>query len=140
MKMWVHGKGLKVISQPAALLAEPLGQPGSDDGGGFGVELADFVPPVVVLGVCEVSIAAFSLAPWGVHRARFDQPGAAIQPANEIVLGRGEIGPPAQIQPNSTGGVELHDGFALGHYHESGWTGRLKGEQRSWSWRGMCVG
>lgn len=54
--------------ESAALLAESLGQAGGDDCGGLGVELADLVAAVVVLGVGEISIAALRLAPRRVRR------------------------------------------------------------------------
>lgn len=115
--------------ESATLLAESLSQPGGNDRGGFRVELAHLVSPVVVLGVCQVGIAALSLASWGVGRAGFDHPRAAIKPAHEIILGRREIGPPPQIQPNSTGGSKISPSnhrLALGYDHETGWTGRFE--------------
>lgn len=109
--------------ESATLLAESLSQPGGNDRGGFRVELTHLVSPVVVLGVCQVGIAAFSLASWGVDRTRFNHPGTAIKPAHEVILGRGKISPPTQIQPNSTGGSKIgpsNHRLALGYNHETG--------------------
>lgn len=49
----MHGEGrLRNFSTlPATLLAESLSQTGGDHGGGFGVELANLVAPVVVFCV-----------------------------------------------------------------------------------------
>jgi len=52
--------------QPAALLAESLSQPGGNDGGSLGVELAHFVAAVVVLGIGEVRITSFCLTAWQI--------------------------------------------------------------------------
>ena len=86
-------------TQPAALLAESLSQPGGDDGGGLGVKLADFVAPVVVLGVGEVGVAPLGLAPGRVRRPRLGRPGPPIQPVHELVLGRREVRPSSQVKP-----------------------------------------
>lgn len=109
--------------ESAALLAETLGQAGGDDGGGFGVELADLVAAVVVLGVGEIGIAALGLAARRVssrRRAGLQHPRATVKPAHEVVLRR-EVSPPAQIQPDSRGEVHrrpLMMIFALRHQHE----------------------
>lgn len=47
---------------PAALLAEPLGEAGDDDDGGFGVGLADLVSPVVPLCLRQIGGALLRLA------------------------------------------------------------------------------
>lgn len=93
--------------KPAALLAKSLSQPGGNDGGCFRVKLTNLVSSVVVFGVCEVSIASFSLASWGVQGARFSNSGPAIEPANEIVLRRRKISPSTQIKPNPTTSSEI---------------------------------
>lgn len=54
------------IIQPAALLAESLSQPSSNDGGSFGMELADFMAAMVVLSVSKIGIATLGLAPGGI--------------------------------------------------------------------------
>lgn len=61
-----RGRGIRGNFEPAALLAESLSQPVGDDGGGLGVEFADLVAAVVVLGVGEVGGAALGLTPRGV--------------------------------------------------------------------------
>lgn len=48
--------------KPATLLAESLLNPVDNDLGGLGVELADFVAAVVVLGSGELRLAALHLA------------------------------------------------------------------------------
>lgn len=101
------------------MLAETLGEAGGDDGGGFGVELADLVAAVVVLGVCEVSVAPFGLAPRRVGRTGFQDSGPAVEPVHEVVLRGGEVGPTTQVQPNPA--VVLHTGhrrFAFRDHHE----------------------
>jgi len=86
--------------QPAALLAESLSQPGGDNGGGFGVELADLVAAVVVLGLRQISIASLGLAARGVGgsgRTGFRRPRATVETADEIILGGGEIRSASEI-------------------------------------------
>ena len=98
------GKRQAPPPQPAALLAESLSQPGGDDGGGFGVELAHLVAAVVVLGLRQISIASLGLAARGVggsRRTGFRRPGPTVETAHEIVLGGGEIRPATEIQANS---------------------------------------
>lgn len=86
--------------ESAALLAESLSQPVGDDGGGLGVELADLVAAVVVLGVGEVRRAALGLAPGGVGRPGVGgRSGPAVEPVHEVVLGR-EVGPAAEVEPD----------------------------------------
>jgi len=85
--------------QPAALLAESLSQPGGDNGGGFGVELAHFVAAVVVLGLRQISIASLGLAARrvrGSRRTRFRRPRPTVETAHEIILG-GEIRSTSEI-------------------------------------------
>lgn len=72
---------------PAALLTESLSQPTGDDGGGFGVKLADLVATVVVLGVVQVGITTLRLTPGRVTESRLGQSGPAVQPVHKIVLG-----------------------------------------------------
>lgn len=74
--------------KPAALLAEPLSQPGGDDGGGLRVKLTNLMTAVVVLSMAQVSIAPFSLTLWRVKRRRFNRPGAAVEAADEVIIGR----------------------------------------------------
>lgn len=134
----MHGEGVLVISnesQPATLLAEALSQAGGDDGGGLGVELAHLVAAVVVLGVGQVGVAAFGLAPGGVNRTGLEGPGPAVEPVHEVVLRRSEVGPSAQVQPYPTIelGVELeptHHRLALRHHHEPGLAGRFQSQHR----------
>lgn len=94
-----------VIVGPAALLAESLSQPVGDDGGGLGVELADLVAPVVVLGVGEVGGAALGLAAGRVGRGDLGAwPGPAVKPVHEVVLGR-KVGPAAKVEADPGGEV-----------------------------------
>lgn len=100
-----EGKSVK-WTQPAALLAESLSQPGSDDGRGLGVELADLMAPVVVLGMGEVGVAPLGLAPGRVRGPWLGRPGPPIKPVNELVLGRREVRPATQVKPES--GHKVH--------------------------------
>lgn len=93
--------GLFGKQQPAALLAESLSQPGGDDGGSFGVKLAYFVAPVVVLRLREISIASFSLTPRRVGGGGFSGSGATVEAADKVVLRRGEVGAATKVEPNS---------------------------------------
>lgn len=94
-----------VIVGPAALLAESLSQPVGDDGGGLGVELADLVAPMVVLGVGEVGGAALGLAAGRVGRGDLGAwPGPAVKPVHEVVLGR-KVGPAAKVEADPGGEV-----------------------------------
>lgn len=52
--------------ESAALLAESLSQPSGDDGGSFGMELADFMAAMVVLSLGKIGIATLGLAPGGI--------------------------------------------------------------------------
>lgn len=124
-----EGEGVFRHFQPAALLAEALSQPGGDDGGGLGVELADLVAAVVVLRVGQVGVAPFGLAARGVHRAGFEDPRPAVEAVHEVVLRRGEVGPPAQVQPDSAVELEPADHrLALRHNHEAGRPSRFEGQ------------
>lgn len=97
---------LRKKMKPAALLAETLSQSGGDDGGGFGVKLADFMASVVVFGVSKVGIATLRLAPRGIHQSDISGPRSAVKPVDEIVLGGREIGTAAQFEPDPGG--EIH--------------------------------
>lgn len=126
---------------PATLLAEALRQAGGDDGGGFRVELAHLVAPVVVLRVGQVSVTPFSLAPRRVSRTGFHHSGPAVEPVHEVVLGGGEVRPSTQVQPYST--VELEAGrhrFALRHHHEPVGSARFESEHRRRRRLGVRVG
>lgn len=123
--------------EPAALLAEPLSQTGGHDGGGFGVELTHLVAAVVVFSMAKVGIAALGLAPGGVRGTGFKNPRTAVHPVHEVILGRGEVSPAAQIKPDSTRvytklRVEFHPSdhrLTLRHHHEPRRTEGLKTEQ-----------
>ncbi|GER31200.1 homoprotocatechuate catabolism bifunctionalisomerase/decarboxylase [Striga asiatica] len=124
--------------EPAALLAKPLGESGSDDGGGLGVELTHLVAAVVVLGVAQVRVAALGLAPGRVARTGVEDPGPAVEPVHEVVLRRGEVGPAAEVQPDPAAvlhGVELqpapdHRRLGFRDHQESVRPGRLEGQHR----------
>lgn len=128
---------LRKLVEPAALLTESLSQAGGDDGGGFGVKLADLVAAVVVLRVSQIGNAALGLTPRRVdHRTRFNRPRPPVHPVHKIVpRRRGEVSPATQIQPNPR--PKVHDPptrFTL--RHKTGWTGHRWEKRR----RGRRVG
>lgn len=113
------GECEQLEGQPAALLTESLSQPVGDDGGGFGVELADLVAAVVVLGLGEIGVAALGLAPGRVDDgAVLGRSGPAVEPVHEVVLGR-EVRTAAEVEPNSRGDVHgWADVLALRYQYE----------------------
>lgn len=141
----IGGRGIGGNLEPAALLAESLSQPVGDDGGGLGVELADLVAAVVVLGVGEVRRAALGLAPRGVGRPGLGgRSGPAVEPVHEVVLG-GEVGPAPEVEPDPR--REVHGpADVLGFRDQNEPVGRaavdrVEGEQRVVVWRrvGRCA-
>lgn len=113
-----RGGSVNFRKLPAALLAESLSQTGCDHGRRFGVELADLVASVVVLGVREIGIASLRLASRRVGRPRLHGPLPPVQPVHEIILRR-EVRSASQIQPDSRS--EIHGPtylLALRHQHE----------------------
>lgn len=107
--------------ESATLLAEALSQPGGEDCRGFGVELADLVAAVVMLGVGEIGITALGLTPRRVRQTGFRRSRPPlVQPVHEVVLG-GEIRSAPQIQPNSRREIRRrHHLLALRHHHKPG--------------------
>lgn len=70
------------------------------------MEFTDLVAPVVVLGVGEVGVAPLGLTPGGVRGPWLGRPGPPIEPVNELVLGRREVSPASQVEPES--GHKVH--------------------------------
>jgi len=87
--------------QPAALLAESLSQPGGNDGGGLGVELAHLVAAVVVLGFGEVRVTSFSLTAWQIRRHggnRFHRLGT-VESVQGVFVGSRKICAATEVEP-----------------------------------------
>lgn len=128
----------------AALLAEALSQSGGDDGGGFGVKLADFMASVVVFGMSEIGIAAFRLASRGINQSDISGPRSAVKPVDEIVLGRREISTAAQFEPDPGGKINRCRNFLRLWDHEvTGATASrhgVQGEQRGVTVRCTIIG
>lgn len=76
---------------PAALLAKSLSQTRGNDSGGLGMELADFMAPMVVLSVSKIGIATFGLTPRGVGRTGISRSRPAIKTIDKVILGGRKI-------------------------------------------------
>lgn len=85
---------------PAALLTETLLHPAGDHHGSLGVELAYLVPPVVVLRDREVGLAPLRLAPRRLLAHLVDPPRSPEELLDGGGLPRGEVCPPAKVEPN----------------------------------------